>query len=354
MKALGAQVLLANAYHLRLRPGSEIIDAAGGLGKFMNWDAPTFTDSGGFQVMSLGNGYKKVVAMDEKTAAEQVVAKKDKLSRIDDDGVTFKSHLDGSYLRFTPEISLKVQHEIGADVMFAFDELTTLNQDYRYQVESLSRRTHPWAVRSLEEHFRQTESRNGKPYQALYAVLQGANYEDLRRRTSRYLAELSVNGMQFDGFGVGGAFEKERLGEIIGYCSSELNASGAEEKPRHILGISGVADLFAGIENGADTFDCVSPSREGRNGALYIGNTRINIKNAKFKADFSPLDPECGCYTCQNYTKAYLNHLIRCGEMLGSTLCTIHNEYYIIHLVDKIRQALLDDNYDEFKQAYLR
>jgi queuine tRNA-ribosyltransferase len=425
MKEIGAQALLANAYHLRLRPGSDIVDEAGGpddggLANFMNWrggqdqsrvglTAPTFTDSGGFQVMSLGVGFKKVVAMDELTAREDSQStknpsKKNKLASIDDDGVTFKSHLDGSSLRFDPEVSLQIQHQLGADVMFAFDELTTLLHNKSYQVESLNRRTHPWAVRSLQEHLRQTVRRGSggvagtdtffsdeapmnKPYQALYAVLQGAKYEDLRRRTAAFMATLSLDcasgevvdsaglgesgsgqRISFDGFGIGGAFEKENLGEIIGWCCDELNKNGAESKPRHILGISGLTDLFVGIENGADTFDCVSPSREGRNGALYVtpapsdkeddrtpnqkSNHRINIKNAKYIRDFTPLDPSCDCYTCKNYTKAYLCHLIRSGEMLGGILGTIHNEHYIIKLVDDIRQALLEGRYSEFKAQF--
>lgn len=365
-ESFGAQAVLANAYHLRLRPGPDILDEAGGLATFMNWKidgkyAPTFTDSGGFQVMSLGVGFKKVVPMSEVEAAKalgdagQIKPRNklsDNLAKIDNDGVTFKSHLDGALLRFNPEISLEIQHKIGADIMFAFDELTTLLDDYNYQVESLNVRTHPWAVRSLEEHYRQTNLRSDKPYQALYAVLQGAKYEDLRRQTANYLANLEVNGIGFDGFGIGGAFEKENLGQIIGWCCDELNNSGAECRPRHILGISGVTDLFTGIENGADTFDCVSPSREGRNGAVYITNKRINIKNAKYISDFTPIDDSCGCYTCANYTRAYLNHLIRSGEMLGGILCTIHNEFFILKLVDDIRLSIINGNYQEFKQSF--
>jgi queuine tRNA-ribosyltransferase len=365
MKAFRAQALLANAYHLRLRPGPEVIDEAGGLGKFMGWDAPTFTDSGGFQVMSLGVGFKKVLSAefagkgadkdDGKDALEvmSLPSKKDKLASVDNDGVTFKSHLDGAMLRFTPEISLQVQHMIGADIMFAFDELTTLLHPYEYQVQSLEQRTHPWALRSLEEHYLQTVLRGSKPYQALYGVVQGANFEDLRRKTCRFLAGAKVHDTAFDGFGIGGALEKERLGEIVGWCSDELNRAGAEAKPRHLLGISGIEDLFAGVESGVDTFDCVSPAREGRNGALYTKRGRINLKNTKYTRDFTPVEEGCTCYTCQNFTKAYLNHLLKVGEMLGGILGTIHNEHFILKLVDQMRERIVDGTFMEFKRDFL-
>jgi queuine tRNA-ribosyltransferase len=355
MHDLGAQALLANAYHLRLRPGHEVLDGAGGLGAFMNWSAPTFTDSGGFQVMSLGVGFKKVIAMstpDSQNTQKLSAGKRKKLAFIDQDGVSFKSHLDGSILRFTPEISLEVQHSIGADIMFAFDELTTLFHSYDYQVESLETRTHPWGIRSLEAHAKLTRSRDQKPYQALFAVLQGANYEDLRRQTACYLANAQVDGLHFDGFGIGGALEKERLGEIIQWCTTELNSAGAEEKPRHLLGISAVSDLFVGVENGVDTFDCVSPAREARNGALYTPTGRINLKNAKYRADFTPISSQCDCHTCAHYTKAYLSHLIRSGEMFGATLATIHNERFIIRLVDNMRKSIQNGNYLQFKEKY--
>ena len=340
---VGAQAVLANAYHMYLRPGSDIIDRAGGLGRFMNWQKPTFTDSGGFQVMSLGVGFKKVIDM-SGDANEKPLAKKDQLAWIDDDGVTFKSHLDGSRHRFTPEVSMKIQHEIGADVIFAFDELTTLHHSYEYQVESLEKRTHPWAVRSLEAHQQLTKERADMPYQALYGVVQGANYEDLRRHSARFLA-----GLDFDGFGLGGALTKENIGEIVGWMSDEL----PEDKPRHMLGISEPNDIFDCIEHGADTFDCVSPARVGRNGALYLPSGRVNITNRKFRDDFTPLSRECDCYTCQHYTRAYLHHLFKAGEMLASTLATIHNQRFIIRLVDDIRHSIDTDTFYEFKAVFL-
>jgi queuine tRNA-ribosyltransferase len=343
LAATGAQAVLANAYHLYLRPGPEILDKAGGLGAFMHWDKPTFTDSGGFQVMSLGVGFKKVIDMTGEKI-EKPLGKKDKLAWIDDDGVTFKSHLNGSKHRFTAEISMQIQHKLGADIMFAFDELTTLHHSYAYQVESLNNRTHPWALRSLAEHQRLTIERADKPYQALFGVVQGANYEDLRRKSASFLAQ-----QDFDGFGLGGALTKENLGEIVGWMCDEL----PETKPRHMLGISEPDDIFDCIENGADTFDCVSPARVGRNGALYTPTGRINITNAKFKEDFTPLDAECPCYTCQNYTRAYLHHLFRTGELLANTLATIHNEQFIVRLVDQIRESILDDTFHDFKKFWL-
>lgn len=343
LAAVGAQAVLANAYHLYLRPGSEIIDKAGGLHTFMNWKKPVFTDSGGFQVMSLGVGFKKVIDM-SGDVADKPLAKKDKLAWIDDDGVTFKSHLNGSQHRFNPEVSMKIQHELGADIIFAFDELTTLHHSYEYQVESLDKRTHPWAVRSLEAHKILTQERVDKPYQALYGVVQGANYEDLRRKSSKFLA-----GLDFDGFGLGGAYTKENIGEIVGWMSEEL----PEDKPRHMLGISEPNDIFDCIENGADTFDCVSPARVGRNGALYLPTGRVNITNRRFRDDFTPLCDGCDCYTCENYTRAYLHHLFKAGEMLGSTLATIHNQRFVVKLVDDIRTSIKDGNFFDFKRSFL-
>lgn len=343
LQGTGAQAVLANAYHLYLRPGHELIDQAGGLGTFMNWYGPTFTDSGGFQVMSLGVGFKKVIDMSGDTT-EKPLAKKDKLAWIDNDGVTFKSHLDGSQHRFTAEKSMQIQHGIGADIIFAFDELTTLHHSYDYQVESLEQRTHPWALRSLAEHKRLTELRVDKPYQALFGVVQGANYEDLRRACSQFLAE-----QDFDGFGLGGALTKENIGEIVSWMSQEL----PEDKPRHMLGISEPDDIFACIENGADTFDCVSPARVGRNGALYTPTGRINITNARFKTAFVPISETCRCYTCQNYTKAYLHHLFKANEILGYTLATIHNEQFIVKLVEDIRASILDGTYQAYKSSWL-
>lgn len=351
MKSLGAQAVLANAYHLYLQPGPEIVDEAGGLGAFMNWGGPTFTDSGGFQVLSLGSGFRKVLAMDTaRVQADDIIAEgKDRLARVDNDGVTFTSHLDGSTHRFTPEVSMGIQHQLGADIIFAFDELTTLVNTRSYQ-ESSVERTHQWAIRCLAEHRRLETARADKPRQALFGVVQGAQYEDLRRQATRGLVGLrDSDGQGFDGYGIGGALEKQNLATIVGWVTDEL----PEDKPRHLLGISEPDDLFAAVEAGADTFDCVSPSRVARNAAIYSATGRYNITGARYKRDFTPLDPECDCYTCGHYTRAYLHHLFKAKEMLASMLATIHNERFIIRLVDQIRASISDGTFDELREHTL-
>ncbi|MDR1034003.1 MAG: tRNA guanosine(34) transglycosylase Tgt [Bifidobacteriaceae bacterium] len=341
MRELGAQALLSNAYHLYLRPGEKIVEKAGGLANFMHWDGPTFTDSGGFQVMSLGSGFKKVISMNEKDI--QPIQTKENLAKVDDDGVTFKSHIDGHLIRFTPEISMQIQYSLGADIIFAFDELTTLHHSRAYQEESLER-TYKWAERSKIENSRLLTSKSPLASQALFGVIQGANYEDLRKLAAKQIASLD-----FQGFGIGGALEKERLKDILNWVISCL----PEEKPRHLLGISEIDDLFNAVESGIDTFDCVSPARVARNGAVYTPNGRINIKRREFKEKFSPIYAECDCYTCKNYTSAYLHHLIHAGEINASTLLTIHNERFIIRLVDSMRKYIGNGKFLEFKNDFL-
>ena len=350
MADLGAQALLANAYHLYLQPGSDLVDEAGGLGCFMNWPGPTFTDSGGFQVMSLGAGFKKVRAMDTKgLVGDDVIAEgKKRRAHVDEDGVTFFSHLNGSRLRFTPEVSMTIQHQLGADIMFAFDELTTLMNTRDYQEASVAR-THRWAARCLRAHARLTEERAGRPHQALFGVIQGAQYEDLRRRAAADLAALEVDGSRFDGFGLGGALEKENLGRIIGWMVDEL----PEDRPRHLLGISEPEDLFEAVAFGADTFDCVNPSRVARNAAIYTADGRYNVNTARNRRAFEPLEAGCDCYTCTHYTRAYLHHLFKAKEMLASTLATIHNERFTVRLVDEIRASLETGEFDRFRNEFM-
>ncbi len=351
MKQAGAQAILANAYHLYLQPGADIVADAGGLGAFMNWPGPTYTDSGGFQVLSLGAGFRKVLAMDtDRVQADDVIADgKERLARVDDDGVTFTSHLDGSSHRFTPEVSIGIQHQLGADIIFAFDELTTLVNTRGYQEESV-KRTHRWAVRCLAEHRRLTAAEQDRRPQALFGVVQGAQYEDLRREAARGLVSIvDEDGRGFDGYGIGGALEKQNLATIVGWVTSEL----PEDKPRHLLGISEPDDLFAAIAAGADTFDCVSPSRVARNAAVYSATGRYNITGARYRRDFTPIDAECDCYTCTHYTRAYLHHLFKAKEMLSATLCTIHNERFIIRLVDRIRVAIRAGEFDELQADVL-
>ncbi|MDO4242088.1 MAG: tRNA guanosine(34) transglycosylase Tgt [Microbacteriaceae bacterium] len=354
VRELGGQAVLANAYHLFLQPGSKIVDLAGGLGRFMHWDGPTFTDSGGFQVMSLGAGHRKTLSMAaEKHRSEDVIApKKERLAHIDEDGVNFKSFLDGAIHRFTPEVSMQVQHEIGADIIFAFDELTTLFNDKQYQAEAVAR-THRWAIRCLDEHARQTAARTHRPYQALFGVIQGAQYEDLRRQAAAGLAGLhgeSYPEQTFDGFGLGGAIEKTQIGQITAWMTDEL----PDNKPRHMLGISEPDDMFLTVAAGADTFDCVAPSRQARGGTMYSRAGRINIKNAVHKTRFEPLEPGCDCYTCENYDAAYIHHLFKAKEMLAATLATIHNERFIVRLADNMREAIIADNFIEYAAETLQ
>ncbi|RII42078.1 tRNA guanosine(34) transglycosylase Tgt [Galactobacter valiniphilus] len=344
--ATGAQAMLSNAYHLYLQPGHELLDRAGGLSTFTNWQGPTYTDSGGFQVMSLGSGFKKVIDMnsvDTSGPDDAVAPGKERLANVDDDGVWFKSHLNGDKHRFTPEVSMQVQHGIGADVMFAFDELTTLHNSRGYQEEALER-TRRWAERCILEHFRLTDEREGKDYQALFGVIQGAQYEDLRRQACRDLAS-----MPFDGFGLGGALEKENLGTIVGWCAEEL----PEDKPRHLLGISEPDDVFWAIENGADTFDCVSPTRVARNSAFYTDHGRFNLAGRRYKEDFTPLMEGCECYTCTHYTRAYVHHLYKADELLSHTLISIHNIAFTVRLVDRAREAIENGTFFELKEKVL-
>jgi queuine tRNA-ribosyltransferase len=343
--ALGAQAVLANAYHLYLQPGADLVDAAGGLGAFMNWPGPTFTDSGGFQVMSLGAGFKKVLAMqaDNVTADDVIAPGKDRLAHVDDEGVSFVSHINGSRHRFTPESSMLVQHQLGADIMFAFDECTTLMNTRGYQERSVDR-TAAWARRCVTAHEQLTAERAHRPYQALFGVVQGAQFEDLRRAAARDLGAL-----EFDGFGIGGALEKDQLETIVRWVCEEL----PEDRPRHLLGIGEPDDLFAGVAAGADTFDCVMPSRVARNGAILSRDGRYNVVTAANRRAFEPLDPECPCYTCTNYTRAYLHHLSKADEMAGHTLATIHNVHFLVDLVDRMRAALQDGDFDGFRIEFL-
>lgn len=357
IRSTGAQAVLANAYHLYLQPGHEIVDRAGGLGEFMRWSGPTFTDSGGFQVMSLGTGFGKVVEMAQQGAPDDGARKKsgERLAKVDEDGVTFTSHIDGSRHRFTPEVSMGIQHALGADIMFAFDELTTLMNTRGYQ-ESSVERTERWAERCLVEHNRLTTLRPHRPGQSLWGVVQGAQYEDLRRQAVRGLVEMSEKFEQagqlgFGGYGIGGALEKENLGTIVGWCTEEL----PEDRPRHLLGISEPDDVFTAVENGADTFDCVAPTRLARHGGIYTRDGRINVVKARYRDDHSPLDPETGSPVGSEYSKAYLHHLFKAKEFLGATLCTIHNLHFVVRLVDDVRAAIDrgPGEYLAFKEEFL-
>ncbi|MCP1388191.1 tRNA guanosine(34) transglycosylase Tgt [Corynebacterium sp. TA-R-1] len=359
VRQIGAQAILSNAYHLYLQPGPDIVDEAGGVAAFEHWDGPTYTDSGGFQVMSLGVGFRKVLAMDTAGLTESDIraANKDRKARVDDDGVDFKSVIDGSTHRFTPEVSMQIQHQLGADIIFAFDELTTLVDTRDYQEHSVER-TRRWAKRCLDEHDRLTRERAvthpGRPEQSLWGVVQGAQYEDLRRHATRGLLELdrAARGegkRGFGGFGIGGALEKENLGAIVGWVTDELPV----DAPRHLLGISEPDDIFTAVEAGADTFDCVSPTRLGRRGGVYTLDGRMNLTAARFKRDFTGVDEEFGGYVSENYSRAYIHHLLKAKEYLAGTLCTMHNLEFMVRLVDNIRASIDGGYYEAFRDEFL-
>jgi queuine tRNA-ribosyltransferase len=346
VRELGAEVVLANTYHLYLQPGDEVVRDAGGIHKFMNWHGPLVTDSGGFQVFSLGAAYgkdfSKIIRGLESTT--QIPERFDdqeapRLAKVGWGGVSFKSHLDGSLHYITPEKSIEIQHNLEADIMFAFDEATSPYENKAYQEDALLR-THVWAKRSLDYHL----SKPNRKTQALFGIVQGGLDPELRKKSAEYISSLD-----FDGFGIGGTYTKEHMDQTVKLVNEVLPT----EKPRHLLGIGEPEDLFTGVENGVDLFDCVAPTRNARNGTLYTKNGKINIMNEKFKKDFTPVEEGCDCYTCRSYTRSYLAHLFRGKEMQGGTLASIHNLYFIVNLVKQIRQSILDDNFWEFKQDFL-
>ncbi len=357
VRDLGAQVVLANTYHLYLEPGEKIMREAGGLHKFMNWDGPTMTDSGGFQVFSLGAAFNSKVGKLSNVRQNEIITpeeidiedKAGKLAKIDEDGVTFKSYKDGSEHRFTPERSIEIQQNIGADMIFVFDECTSPMAPYEYQKKAMER-THRWAKRCLDFHHLETKRPSNldvsfpSEKQGLFGIVQGGRHRDLREESARVLAE-----MDFDGYGIGGSFDKDDMGTAVSW----VNAILPENKPRHLLGIGEPIDLFGAVENGCDLFDCVAPTRQGRNGSLYTRDGRINILNARFAEDVSPIDNECDCYTCKNYSRAYVAHLFRSQEMLGATLASIHNLRFLISLVEKMRKAIIDGSFNIFKISFI-
>lgn len=347
LKSLGAQVVLANTYHLYLEPGDDRVKKFGGLQKFMNWFGPTMTDSGGFQVFSLGAAYgkelSKVVSI---TDPSQLLSERSsegevpRLATIGQDGVSFRSHHDGSLHYITPEKSIDIQHNLGADMIFAFDECTSPAEEYRYQEEALER-THRWAKRSLEYH----KSKPNAEFQALFGIVQGGREEVLRKKSAEYIGSLD-----FDGFGIGGSFAKEDMEMAVKWVNEIL----PKDKPRHLLGIGEPEDLIMGVENGVDLFDCVAPTRNGRGGTLYTSTGKINIRNAQFREDQGPIDSECSCPVCKDYSRAYMCHLFRAHEMLGGTLASMHNLFFIINLVKRLRQAIIDGNFGEVKENFLK
>jgi queuine tRNA-ribosyltransferase len=354
---VGAQAILANTYHLYLQPGTEVLRKAHGLGKFMNWSGPTFTDSGGFQAFSLAGGMQEHRSkINHSDYSPKKDAEEKSLAKFDDDGVSFKSIIDGSSHRFTPERSIEIQHDIGADIIFSFDECISPQESYERQKEAVERTTR-WAERCISSHKALGSSLNEPLLHtpALFGIIQGGRYEDLRKQSA-----CEIGAMDFEGFGIGGSFDKDDIGTAVGWVADTL----PENKPRHLLGIGQPLDLILGIENGMDTFDCVAPTRIARNGSAYIngggedkvkkkGFSSINLLNAKFKEDFDPIDSVCACYTCKNYTCAYIAHLFRAKEMLGATLLSIHNLYFLINLVKNARKAIIEGKFAEFKASLL-
>lgn len=347
---VGAQAVLANTYHLYLQPGDELIKNHGGFPKMMGWQGPTFTDSGGFQVFSLGqamgHGVSKIATSEELSKREtEEVAKEqvhEKLAKIDDEGVTFKSIHDGSVHRFTPERSMQIQHNLGADIFFAFDECTSPLAPIEYQRKAIDR-THAWAKRSLAEHKRLGVSGATGEMQALFGVVQGGAYEDLRKESATVLG-----AMDFDGYGIGGSFTKEDMGTAVRWVNEIL----PENKPRHLLGIGEPLDILLGIQNGIDTFDCVAPTRIARNGAIYTKDGRVNITNAKYKEDMSPISDDKDWYT-NAYTKSYLHHLFTSDEMLAATLASIHNLKFLTILCEEARKHIIAGTFETFKDEFI-
>jgi queuine tRNA-ribosyltransferase len=346
---LGGQSVLVNAYHLMLRPGAEVITKAGGIHKFMNWDKPIFSDSGGFQVFSLGMAYKKGIdatSHSKKGDTKQAVHSLAQLSKITDDGVYFRSHMDGSKLFMTPEMSMELQHSIGADIHMCFDELTSplAGRDY---IRKAMDRTFIWAERCLKYHneLNIKHKAHNETTQALFGVVQGAREEDFRKESAIFLGQRDFNG-----YGIGGVFEPEEIASTVRWVNEILPS----DKPRHLLGMGAQpADLFLGVQYGIDTFDCVAPTRQARNGALFTYDGRINIKNGGYSVDFNPIDKECDCYACKNYTRAYIHHLFRSNEIFGLTLASIHNERFVVRTVDNIRAGINDGSFWEYKREFL-
>ncbi|GIK38659.1 MAG: queuine tRNA-ribosyltransferase [Chloroflexota bacterium] len=314
LQELGATLILSNTYHLYLRPGADLIADFGGLHDFMQWPRPILTDSGGFQVFSLEG-----------------------LRKIDDDGVTFRSHIDGSYHRFTPEVVIGIQEKLGADIIMAFDECPPPH-DYDYNVKSLER-THRWAERCQAAQTRSD--------QALYGIVQGGIFTDLRARSAEFLA-----GLDFPGYGIGGLSvgeTKAQMHEMLEVMHPIL----PRHKPRYLMGVGSPEDLFEGVARGVDQFDCVLPTRIARNGAVFTKQGRVNLRNARFAADKNPIEPDCQCYTCRTFSLAYLRHLLMAEEILALRLTTLHNLHFMLDTMRRIRQSILAGTFTDYKNDFL-
>ena len=316
VKPCGAGVILANTYHLSLRPGADVVKAAGGVQKFMNYNGPMLTDSGGFQVFSLADNRK-----------------------ITEEGVTFKNHLNGAKCFYSPESVIELEEKIGADIIMSFDECPPWPVTHHYMEESVER-TLRWAKRGKEAQTRDD--------QALFGIVQGGEFKDLRKHCAEELVK-----MDFDGYSIGGTSigePKDVMFEMVSYSVPYL----PEDKPRYLMGVGSIDYILEGIAMGVDMFDCVLPTRIARHGALMTSKGRVNIRDAKYEYDFSPLDEECDCYTCKNYTKAYLRHLYKCDETLGKRLLSIHNIRFLIHMMEEARTAIKEDRFGDFKDEFIK
>ena len=317
LKEMGAKIILGNTYHLYLKPGMDIMKKAGGLHKFMNWDGPILTDSGGFQVFSLADNRK-----------------------ISEDGVMFRSHIDGSKHFFTPEKSIEIQNDIHSDIMMSFDECVDANASYDYVKNSMER-TLRWAKRGLDYH-----KANSHPDQSLFGIVQGGMFKDLREISARETVAMDFDGYSIGGLSVGET--KEEMIDILNFTTPLL----PEDKPRYNMGVGRPDYLFESFEAGIDMADCVLPTRIARNGTALTSEGRVVIKNATYKEDFSPLDPECDCYTCSNYSRAYLRHLVNAKEILGARLLSYHNLYFLLKMCENIREAIMNDSFLDYKKEF--
>jgi queuine tRNA-ribosyltransferase/7-cyano-7-deazaguanine tRNA-ribosyltransferase len=343
LRDLGSDVLLANTYHLFLRPGEGIVKQLGGLHQFMGWDGPIVTDSGGYQVFSLGFGLEHGVGKQIGTFPGEDTGRRPRgqaarLVRVDRDGATFTSHIDGARQRLTPERSIEIQEALGADIILAFDEPTSPLHDADYTAAAMER-THDWARRSLAARTRDD--------QALYGIVQGGAFDSLRSASARF-----IGGLPFDGVAIGGSLgkSKEDMYHVLDWSVAEL----PEQWPRHLLGIGEPEDLFACVARGVDQFDCVAPTRLARHGQLYTASGRLSITHPEFRSDPRPIEEGCGCYTCRSgFSRAYLRHLFVADELLAYTLASLHNLYFVLELMRRIRAAIRADQLTELRREFL-
>ncbi|MFQ6117349.1 MAG: tRNA guanosine(34) transglycosylase Tgt [Candidatus Bipolaricaulia bacterium] len=349
LQEIGIQIIIANTYHLHLRPGEDLIEKMGGLHRFMHWDGPLMTDSGGFQVFSLGAGKEQGVGKiapifpEEGDRGGHFKPKGRPLVAIDEEGVEFISYLDGSRHRFTPEGVIEIERKLGADIVLVLDECTSPLHDYDYTKRAMER-THRWASRALEE-FKRTDDGG----QALFGIVQGGAYRDLREESARF-----ISGLDFDGYAIGGSLGKSKreMHRVLEWAVPLL----PENRPRHLLGIGEVEDIFAAVERGIDLFDCVAPTRMARNGTLFVKDSerfRMHIRGAQYREDPRLIEERCNCSTCRNYSRAYLRHLFEAKEILAMRLATIHNLYFLESLMRQIRAAIAEGRFAELRREWL-